>query len=166
MKLTASWDIAPCGLVWVDRRFRGAYFLQHWDGRPRDGDNRLQWRKWRRQYESYWLPWGWTTSSRYSLHHVRSPCNPPPTNTMSTGALSKWWSGRSVELMSSIILQLALAQFKILWNTVNRYMAERIVRKTTQIWRPWNCPLINGLKVTRTRGKNRVKCVRACAMVV
>jgi hypothetical protein len=25
MKMAAFWDVAPCSLVWVDRRFRGAY---------------------------------------------------------------------------------------------------------------------------------------------
>jgi hypothetical protein len=29
MKLRAFWDIAPCSLVGVDRRFRGAYCLHH-----------------------------------------------------------------------------------------------------------------------------------------
>jgi hypothetical protein len=28
MKMRAFWDIAPCSLV-IDRRFRGAYCLQH-----------------------------------------------------------------------------------------------------------------------------------------
>jgi hypothetical protein len=29
VKMTAFWDIAPCSLVDVDRRFRGAYCLHH-----------------------------------------------------------------------------------------------------------------------------------------
>jgi hypothetical protein len=29
MKITVFWDVAPCSLVEVDRRFRGAYFLHH-----------------------------------------------------------------------------------------------------------------------------------------
>jgi hypothetical protein len=29
MKMTAIWDIGPCSLVGVDRRFRGAYCLCH-----------------------------------------------------------------------------------------------------------------------------------------
>jgi hypothetical protein len=29
--MTAFWDIAPCGLVEADRRFRGAYCLHHQD---------------------------------------------------------------------------------------------------------------------------------------
>jgi hypothetical protein len=29
MKMTAFWDVAPCCLVDVDRRFRGAYCLHH-----------------------------------------------------------------------------------------------------------------------------------------
>jgi hypothetical protein len=29
--MTAFWDIAPCSLVEVDRRFRGAYCLHHQD---------------------------------------------------------------------------------------------------------------------------------------
>jgi hypothetical protein len=29
MKITAFWDIAPCRLVEVDRRFRGSYYLHH-----------------------------------------------------------------------------------------------------------------------------------------
>jgi hypothetical protein len=29
MKMTAFWDIVPCSLVEVDRRFRGAYCLHH-----------------------------------------------------------------------------------------------------------------------------------------
>jgi hypothetical protein len=27
MKMTASWDVAPCSLVERDRHFRGAYFI-------------------------------------------------------------------------------------------------------------------------------------------
>jgi hypothetical protein len=27
MKMTAFWDIVPCSLVEVDRRFRGEYFI-------------------------------------------------------------------------------------------------------------------------------------------
>jgi hypothetical protein len=34
MKITVFWDIAPCNLVIVDRRFRGAYCLHH--HRPND----------------------------------------------------------------------------------------------------------------------------------
>jgi hypothetical protein len=33
--MTAFWDIAPCNLIEVDRRFRGAYCLHH------HGDHRL-----------------------------------------------------------------------------------------------------------------------------
>jgi hypothetical protein len=29
MKMTAFWNIAPCGLIEVDRHFRGAYCFQH-----------------------------------------------------------------------------------------------------------------------------------------
>jgi hypothetical protein len=29
LKMTAFWEIAPCSLVEVDRRFRGAYCLHH-----------------------------------------------------------------------------------------------------------------------------------------
>jgi hypothetical protein len=29
MKIRAFWDMAPCSLVAVDRRFRGAYCLHH-----------------------------------------------------------------------------------------------------------------------------------------
>jgi hypothetical protein len=29
MKMTSFWDTAPCSLVDVDRRFRGAYCLHH-----------------------------------------------------------------------------------------------------------------------------------------
>jgi hypothetical protein len=29
MKMIIFWDMAPCGLVKVDRRFRGAYGLHH-----------------------------------------------------------------------------------------------------------------------------------------
>jgi hypothetical protein len=29
LKMIAFWDIAPCSLVEVDRRFRGAYCLRH-----------------------------------------------------------------------------------------------------------------------------------------
>jgi hypothetical protein len=29
LKMTGVWDIAPCSLVEVDRRFRGAYCLHH-----------------------------------------------------------------------------------------------------------------------------------------
>jgi hypothetical protein len=29
LKMRAFWDIAPCNLVGVDRRFRGAYCLHH-----------------------------------------------------------------------------------------------------------------------------------------
>jgi len=40
MKITAFWDIAPCGLVVVERRFRDAYCLRHLGDlihRPDDG---------------------------------------------------------------------------------------------------------------------------------
>jgi hypothetical protein len=39
MQITAFWDIAPCSLVEVDRRFRGAYGLydQVSDHYPDDG---------------------------------------------------------------------------------------------------------------------------------
>jgi hypothetical protein len=33
-KITASWDIVPCCLVEVDRRFRGASYLHHQSKRP------------------------------------------------------------------------------------------------------------------------------------
>jgi hypothetical protein len=36
MKMTAFWDIAPCSLIDVYRRFRGAYCRD----RPDDGDSR------------------------------------------------------------------------------------------------------------------------------
>jgi hypothetical protein len=29
MKMTVSWDVAPCSILEVDRRFRGAYCLHH-----------------------------------------------------------------------------------------------------------------------------------------
>jgi hypothetical protein len=29
MKMTAFWDVAPCDLVEIDQRFRGAYCLHH-----------------------------------------------------------------------------------------------------------------------------------------
>jgi hypothetical protein len=29
MKMAVFWDVAPCGLVDIDRRFRGAYCLHH-----------------------------------------------------------------------------------------------------------------------------------------
>jgi len=32
MKMTAFWDIAPCSLVEVDRRLKGAYYLNHQGG--------------------------------------------------------------------------------------------------------------------------------------
>jgi hypothetical protein len=43
MKITAFWDVAPCSLVRVDRRFGGAYCLHH-EGdecpdRPDDGES-------------------------------------------------------------------------------------------------------------------------------
>jgi hypothetical protein len=31
LKMTAFWDIAPCSLVEVDRRFRGQYYLSRPD---------------------------------------------------------------------------------------------------------------------------------------
>jgi hypothetical protein len=34
MKIGALWDIAPCSLVGVDRRFRGAYCLNHQGHHP------------------------------------------------------------------------------------------------------------------------------------
>jgi hypothetical protein len=38
MKIRTFWDIAPCGLVVVDRRFRSVYCLHHQDDdRPDDG---------------------------------------------------------------------------------------------------------------------------------
>jgi hypothetical protein len=29
MKMTVFWNVAPCSLVEIDRRFRGAYYLHH-----------------------------------------------------------------------------------------------------------------------------------------
>jgi hypothetical protein len=37
VKIVAFWDIAPCCLVEVDRRFRGAYCHHHQVHRPDDG---------------------------------------------------------------------------------------------------------------------------------
>jgi hypothetical protein len=38
MKIRAFWDVAPCSLVGVERRFRGAYCLHHQgDECPNDG---------------------------------------------------------------------------------------------------------------------------------
>jgi hypothetical protein len=34
LKMTAFWDIAPCSLAEVDRRFRGAYCLRYQAIRP------------------------------------------------------------------------------------------------------------------------------------
>jgi hypothetical protein len=43
MKMTAFWDIVPCSLVEVDRRFRGAYCLHHQgDEGPDDGGSTHQ----------------------------------------------------------------------------------------------------------------------------
>jgi hypothetical protein len=41
MKMTAYWDIAPCSLVEVDRRFRGAYSLYHQDDRAPPHDSNV-----------------------------------------------------------------------------------------------------------------------------
>jgi hypothetical protein len=40
-KMTVFWDIAPCNLVEVDRRFRGAYWLHH--HLPDDGGSTHLW---------------------------------------------------------------------------------------------------------------------------
>jgi hypothetical protein len=40
MKIIAFWDIVPCGLVAVDRRFRGAYCLHHQGGDGGDDNHR------------------------------------------------------------------------------------------------------------------------------
>jgi hypothetical protein len=37
MKMVVFWDVTPCSLVDVNRRFRGAYCLQH----PDDGDSKF-----------------------------------------------------------------------------------------------------------------------------
>jgi hypothetical protein len=43
MNLTDVWDVAPCSLVEVDRRFRGAYCLEHQDDeKRRSASARLQ----------------------------------------------------------------------------------------------------------------------------
>jgi hypothetical protein len=34
MNMTALWDIAPCSLIEVDRRFRGSNCLHHQGDRP------------------------------------------------------------------------------------------------------------------------------------
>jgi hypothetical protein len=38
LNMTAFWDIAPCNVVEVDRRFRGAFYLHH------QVQDRLRWR--------------------------------------------------------------------------------------------------------------------------
>jgi hypothetical protein len=38
MKMTVFWDVAPCSLVEVYLRFRGAYCFRH--HRPDDGDSK------------------------------------------------------------------------------------------------------------------------------
>jgi hypothetical protein len=35
--MAASWNITPCSLIRVDRRFRGVYILNHQGDRPDDG---------------------------------------------------------------------------------------------------------------------------------
>jgi hypothetical protein len=41
LKMTVCWDVAPCSLVEIDRRFRGAYSLHHQDvHRPDDGGSK------------------------------------------------------------------------------------------------------------------------------
>jgi hypothetical protein len=40
VKMTASWDVAPCSLTKVDWRFRGTYYLHHQDD---DGGNTHIW---------------------------------------------------------------------------------------------------------------------------
>jgi hypothetical protein len=37
MKMAAFWDIGPCSLFKVDRRFRGAYCLHYEDDTQGDG---------------------------------------------------------------------------------------------------------------------------------
>jgi hypothetical protein len=37
MKVTVFWDVAPCSLVKIDRRFRAAYCLHH------QGDRQTTW---------------------------------------------------------------------------------------------------------------------------
>jgi hypothetical protein len=39
MKITVFWDVAPCSLVKIDRRFRGAYCL-HFRSHRSDGEDR------------------------------------------------------------------------------------------------------------------------------
>jgi hypothetical protein len=40
-KITVLWDVAPCSLVEVYRRFRGAYCLHHQgDDHPNDGGSK------------------------------------------------------------------------------------------------------------------------------
>jgi hypothetical protein len=41
MKMAVFWDVAPCGLVDFDRRFRSTYCLHHED-HPEETDSRLQ----------------------------------------------------------------------------------------------------------------------------
>jgi hypothetical protein len=44
MKIRAFWNISPCSLVVIDRRFRGAYYLHHQDNnRPDDGGSTHRW---------------------------------------------------------------------------------------------------------------------------
>jgi hypothetical protein len=36
MKMTVYWDVAPCSLLDIDRRFRGAYCLHQQSDKPED----------------------------------------------------------------------------------------------------------------------------------
>jgi hypothetical protein len=65
LKMTVLWNVAPCSLVEVYRRFRGGYYPHH---RPDDGGSKHPWNVGRRipdykaqhprrQLSSYSLPW-------------------------------------------------------------------------------------------------------------
>jgi hypothetical protein len=44
LKVTDFWDVAPCILIEIGRRFRGAYCLRHQDdGRPNNGRRKDLW---------------------------------------------------------------------------------------------------------------------------
>jgi hypothetical protein len=43
MKMTVFWDVAPCSLVEVYRRFRGTFFLHHQSDQPDDGGSKYLW---------------------------------------------------------------------------------------------------------------------------
>jgi hypothetical protein len=86
LKIRAFWDVSPCSLVRVDRRFRGAYRLYHQgDEIIAEGSNLLT----RCRENQYCCSCRWGETTSLNCGHQRAYCSFPR-------CMCVWSSGRMV----------------------------------------------------------------------